>query len=495
MATDPKTKPVRWEFDLHEKDFVARSHPLPVPSTGIFDEVNHCVVINVQWLPHVIGAFQILVESDSWAGGDEEIFRAQQEVQKLISTLSQPCSDGENMLIPEFRTIEIDSRCDQNQWKYTVEPDDAWRNLGTPVCDGIDGDDGENGAPGEDGADGAPGADGEDCDCSTVPPEPTEPDTSVNNCAGSFGVAQLMLDTLNYNLDQMDFYGVIGTAVIDTITFNLRNTLEALPFIGLVVTWVEAAYAIGVGSIRIETGYPEFVEEVACMLYCAVETEGAFNTNSFNAWISEMESQGVNTFYVQLIRDHVGFAPLSRKYAIYSLNADSRCEALCECGVCADPLTHDFRGDPANDWGWDLVTTGDPTEWNCGTVDFAGTSWMGSLVATEGFRLDEPSGSGFQGVMRIKYQFVEGGHNVCKIDVLIGNSSGSTNTRQTTLWVKRVGSSEYENLECKRLGVGNGSDPSLHWEGDMINADEIVIVVAVGAATMWIRQVELNVED
>lgn len=154
-GTDTKNKPMRWEPDILAKDFIPRTAPRPVPNTGIFDEELYCIKFNKMWTPHILGALQILLETDSWSGGNTEIFRAQQSILLMLENLALPCDSEEiNMRTPEFRSIVVDENCDQFQWKYVDEPDGSWRNLGTPICDGADGEDGTNGTNGTDGEDG-----------------------------------------------------------------------------------------------------------------------------------------------------------------------------------------------------------------------------------------------------------------------------------------------------------------------------------------------------
>lgn len=339
-GTDPKDKPVRWEYDLLKKDFIPRNNPRPVPTTPIFEEPMYCLRFNEMWLPHILGALQLLLEKDSWSGN---IFHAQQSIYLMLEQLSSPCEDV--MRVPTIQSVIVSPGCRQDQWKYVDEPDTEWRNMGTPVCNGVngvDGTDGEDGAQGPAGPEGPqgpqgeqgiPGADGECFDCPVEPP--IEPETGENNCAGCVGIVDKLIAILDYNLDQLDFAGAVTEGVIDLVSLNFTETLESLPVIGAVITGLKLSLTLGTGSVRAVIDNPDFADNVTCLLYCEVEKEGAFNETSFNAWVAQLESQypapnGGNAF-VDLVANISGYQKIARRYAIESLNTDSRCEALCVC--------------------------------------------------------------------------------------------------------------------------------------------------------------------
>lgn len=354
MATPKENWPVRWEYDLHEREFIARGHPLPVPAAGIFDEVVHCVLINVQWLPHILGALQILLEGDSWAGGDNEIFRAQQEVQKLISSLSTPCSDGGEMLIAEFRSVALDSRCDQNQWKYTVEDDSAWRNLGTPLCDGVDGDDGDVGPPGEQGETGAPG---EDCDCGD--PVPTQPPVIVGDdrCAQACSIATGLGTWLKHRYDDTLSLAKALFEATDIIADVASDLIDAFPVLGAIVDAV-IQYAENLGELDIASlqgaSNNEFEEWVQCELYrIMADDTGDFTLSYFDQVKDEIQSWGATlppqgpllVVIGQMFALFVETVPASeflRRANVYKDNT-ANCD-LCDvdCGSSCDNILIDF---------------------------------------------------------------------------------------------------------------------------------------------------------
>jgi hypothetical protein len=421
----------------------------------------------------------------------------------------------------EWRTIALDAQCDQLQWKYTTEDDTAWRNVGSPICDGSPGVPGDDGREIElsaiaiddlckqvrwryvgesswtnlavicDGAQGEQGLPGECPECpptGTVPSEETDPDTSENNCAGAFGVANIVRETFFYNLDQLEVIGMGFDAAINLITLNLKETLDALPIIGLLTASLQTIVTLGIPAVRLQVSGPEFIDDITCMLYCAVEEEGAFNQTSFDAWIAEMSGAGVQPQFIDLAQNHIGYAALSRKYAIYSLNADARCGPLCNCVVCSEEeMYHNFVQNPVTDnFGWSLVAAGIPADWSCGDATFnAENTWSGSRT-TSGWTVGTAPFS-----MGIQRNF-GAGFVLCKAHVVIGNSTGKTNTRISVLWVKRKSDGIWQSLVCQRRSIGNNNGPSLSWEGDPIEITDMLVACGVGGGTMTISRVELN---
>jgi hypothetical protein len=485
-GTDTKLKPVRWEYDILIKDFIPRQYPREVPPTGIFDETLYCLRFNELWLPHILGALQLLLEKDSWSGGDAEIFRAQQAIYTMLANIEEPCGSGE-LRFPEFRSIPVSALCDQPQWKYIDEPDTAWRDFGTTICDGADGDDGAPGGQGPIGPEGPPGA---DCECPPVPTEPPiEPETADNACAGAFGVVEKLLSILNYNLDTLEFAGTVTEGVVDQVTLNLTNTLEALPIIGNVIAGLKLALAAGIGATRAAINNPDFQDDVACLLYCEVEEEGAFNQNSFNAWVANLESDypGLNYApFIDLVKNIVGYATLARRFAIESLNVDSRCASLCDCATCSEALIHDFVQNPVtDDFGWSLFNTGAPSAWNCGDVDFSGTAFAGARTINGWVVNNTPES------MAITRNWPEG-FTLCKANIPIVNSTGNTNTRVSALWIKRLDTGVWESLQCKLIPFPTSGSATLTWEDNAIEISDMLAICEVGGGTMTIQRVELN---
>lgn len=348
MPTDPKDKPIRWDYDIYRQEFRPRLEPRPVPETGILEEPLYCMTFNAAWMPHILGALELLLQPDSWSGGDDEVFRAQQNIYEMLASVGI-CGGTDAMRIVELRsTVTVDG-CNQHQWKYLDEAPTLWRNLGNPVCDGPTG---------------PTGADGECPECppaGTVPPEITVPVDEGFSCGGAYGVVSETLEILNYNLDQIDLYvGAIYDAA-NFITLNLLNTLRAAPAIGLVVEAVTAIAGYTVSAVRSAINHPSFDDDVACMLFCAVRDEGAFNQTSFTAWIDAMKELWTNLdaryAYIDLVERQIGYGSISRLFALESLIDDDRCAAGCDC---------------SDTWAWAYASSvcdyGLPTGWTLNVV-------------------------------------------------------------------------------------------------------------------------------
>jgi hypothetical protein len=99
-TTDPKSRPVRWSDDLLRYIWAARRESHPVPAPGIFDAPFTCVQINTTWASHVIGAIDILSAPDAWRGGDSEVWRAQQEIERLLREVAVGLCDSEGNEMP-----------------------------------------------------------------------------------------------------------------------------------------------------------------------------------------------------------------------------------------------------------------------------------------------------------------------------------------------------------------------------------------------------------
>lgn len=102
MPADPKIRPIRLDYDewLHwNRKYVVRDHPLPAPAVGIFDYPRACLVLNLEWASHVIGALSALYQPDAWTGDDDEQYRAQQEILKLMSLAANACTGGSDVIL------------------------------------------------------------------------------------------------------------------------------------------------------------------------------------------------------------------------------------------------------------------------------------------------------------------------------------------------------------------------------------------------------------
>lgn len=73
-------------------DFVVRGQ-YDIPATAIDDNPSLCVGINYDWIPHIVGALDVLDQPDAWNGTETEIENARAEIRKLIANFSVVCGD------------------------------------------------------------------------------------------------------------------------------------------------------------------------------------------------------------------------------------------------------------------------------------------------------------------------------------------------------------------------------------------------------------------
>jgi hypothetical protein len=73
--------------------FPPRLGDFPIPTAGILDAPYYCLIINVEWIGHLIGVLDALDQLDAWIGTSEQIDNARQEVRKLITAIN-PCEDS-----------------------------------------------------------------------------------------------------------------------------------------------------------------------------------------------------------------------------------------------------------------------------------------------------------------------------------------------------------------------------------------------------------------
>lgn len=288
MASDPKLRPVKWDFDILRKEFIPRPDPLPVPVTGIFDDTLYCMQFNAMWMPHILGALELLLQKDSWSGGDSELFRAHQAIYTMLANVTI-C--GEPMRIVELQSILIGD-CNQLQWKYTDEPVEAWRNLGDPVCDGTDGTDGADGTNGTPGATGAKGDKGDPGDCPDCP-EPNQPTTPTSDDEELCGIAVYLIDLLLALSDESTNALLAGQTAVQVAesfaSIDPTGVTEAL------LSFLDTAIGFGIGAYQAAFTL-QAKEDMKCDLYCVLkENGGVFNASStWELWKTKHRSRGFN---------------------------------------------------------------------------------------------------------------------------------------------------------------------------------------------------------
>jgi len=57
----------------------------PIPSADIFDTPTYCFEINAEWLPHILGALDVLDQPDAWEGTEADIEAARDQIRKLMA--------------------------------------------------------------------------------------------------------------------------------------------------------------------------------------------------------------------------------------------------------------------------------------------------------------------------------------------------------------------------------------------------------------------------
>lgn len=90
-------KPVRWEYDAYWEYAKPREVPKPIPIADISDPPTACLVINREWVPHVIGYLGLMLDQDQWIDDeDNNIQRARDAYENIFYQLASPCIRLEN---------------------------------------------------------------------------------------------------------------------------------------------------------------------------------------------------------------------------------------------------------------------------------------------------------------------------------------------------------------------------------------------------------------
>lgn len=96
--------PIRWPADLLRRIFAPRQEPRVAPGVGMFDAPVTCVRINAQWASHILGALEVLNQDDAWQGDAAEVFRARQEIERLMAAIVEGnCTEVGETLAAQFR--------------------------------------------------------------------------------------------------------------------------------------------------------------------------------------------------------------------------------------------------------------------------------------------------------------------------------------------------------------------------------------------------------
>lgn len=330
----------RWTPDLDERLFAPRKEPLLSPAVGIFSAPYACVRINLQWIPHILGALEVLNVDPAWLGDSAAVFAARQEVEKLINALkdSSECAS----MPAEFRVID-------DILQYRPDPESVWVDLydlsqlqgeqgeqgapGQPGAQGLQGPPGPQGIQGIQGVQGPPGPRG-------APGQPAQPEDEVsgtmgNYCEGARLLSDFIIDTFKFNLDTIDGAGgstfnagSVGLALLQL----LKNDLDSIPVIGLVIDVVTGVFTTGTGIIRLDVSNPAYFEDIWCRLYCRIKDTGVFNETVFNDWLNNLPSNSGSFWLAKWAREILTYTTCSRRFALYAQGSSSLCDDLCtEC--------------------------------------------------------------------------------------------------------------------------------------------------------------------
>ena len=316
MPADPKYRPMRWVYDLFAKEFVTRANEHPAPAPGIFDPPYYCLRINELWIPHIIGALEVLTQPDSWSGDDDAKYRAEQEIEKLLRRLNQPCGGFDDMIFEQDGCI-LKVSTDGETWTPIFDSSvcaipGPQGEQGPPGEDGAVGPQGPQGEQGEQGIPGENGADGEDGAVGPMGPQgpqgeqgPPGEDGICEDCGGVnppvtgggdedfCGIAEYVIDKLlSINQDIINGYstGLSSLQIVESFF-----ALDPTGFTEAIVTAIQGIAGTSL-SVYEATFTTERVEGFKCDMFCVIKEQGGFDAAStFPAWIEKnREREGFN---------------------------------------------------------------------------------------------------------------------------------------------------------------------------------------------------------
>lgn len=272
MPSDPKYRPMRWVYDLYNKEFITRAHEHPAPTPGIFDPPYACVPINIFWVSHILGALEVLTQPDSWSGDNDEKYRAEQEIEKIINRLSQPCEDDSM----QFRQTDCLLEMSTNGIDWLPIFDSSVCAI--PGPQGEQGEPGEQGAQGEQGEPGAPGEDGQDCECPDPNP-PVGPETDDELC----GIAEYIIEKMLALSQDVENAIEAGLAAFE-FGEQFMDIANGGIIQALIITFNGIAEVTLAGYQAMLT--VERIENFKCDMFCVLQETGMFDAaTTFPAWI------------------------------------------------------------------------------------------------------------------------------------------------------------------------------------------------------------------
>lgn len=371
-------------------DYDAAPLKMPVPSTGILNSEGICVRIDQAWVPYLTGILDRLKWPDCWAGTQNELNFAFDQIENLMGALQVGEDCG--TVTDAITDIRLDATCGMLQVKindvwvdklgveefapaeyvseayygtgdnlltvttktragcvpssdtqqYTLPPQ------GAPGADGADGADGAQGLQGIQGDTGDPGQDGADgdCDCADTSAPPTIP-TADDAC----GMATYILNWHD-NIFQ-DFIDQVDLAA--DVTAAITAFLPLIPGVGTIAqVLVDAATnAISSTASALRADVPSTkIEEWLCNLYCTLEPLQEFDITIFRQWIA-LERATETALGAQVFLDTLNAyttTELTRRAVIGAATPSTACASLCECDN--EPTGCDEYDFSTGDQGW-----------------------------------------------------------------------------------------------------------------------------------------------
>ena len=347
-GSDKQYKPIRTEFDLYTHKFVPRYEALPAPAVGIFDAPYACAMINLEWLSHILGMFEVLLQRDSWSGTENDIYRAQQEIEKLLYSLAQPC--GDNVMLIRQTGCYLEVSQDGGQTWVVVFDSSVCAIPGLPGADGADGEKGDKGEPGEPGIPGEkgdkgdpglPGADGQDGVCPECGDNPPTGEISTDN--NICGVAEYLIELL-WDLNNE----VVIRVEAEMSGFEIGLALTGIFTAGLITSvlgdFISAVKATAIAQYKAQFTV-QAMEDMKCDLYNVLRNQnGVFSSpETWEAWKTRHRARGFNAVF-EIFYTSIG----ARSNDWW--NSRAAIGALDENVFCAVCVTDDERT-----IGWQLV--------------------------------------------------------------------------------------------------------------------------------------------
>lgn len=190
-STDRKDAPVRWPFERFVP-FRARFPGRDAPASGIFDEPRHCVSINVEWLPHLIGLLAGGEYDDFWT--DQTAPHGTEQWSRLIDALGSGDSMCADCPVPTPIWSGTQLGWDLNgDGIADTEFIELAGPSGPPGADGAQGPAGPQGEAGPQGPTGPAGPEGPAGPRAVINEYPPLPDTATDD----------LCNAANYAADQL----------------------------------------------------------------------------------------------------------------------------------------------------------------------------------------------------------------------------------------------------------------------------------------------------